>query len=1280
MKKRFIYIMTLVLIAITISVPNYAFATEYTTTNQEIAYDYYDTTSESFKTATLSANSYNLISSSSTTWTEGYYVLGSNVDISSRVNVQGNVTLILAGDNTLNCLKGIEVTKGNTLNIHNQSGSTGTLNATADSGDSGIGSSTTGSKVSEVGTIIIHGGNVTAKCHDGIESNITFIGSGIGGIKRNYSSERIEKVLGNEGSTAIYGGEVTAISESSWDGMSHSIESISTTSFTTGKNGKAIIYTNHSILDRSKESEWSGVIYIGNDITVYGNQTLTKDLTTAEGSTLTIPANASLTIEGEHQLINNGTMTVNGDFRVKSLVNNKTLNINANSDFAVSDTINNSGDLYINEDARCKKLLNSGDVENNNNFVCDSVTNTGNIKNNDTFTCKDAVNSGIIFNNGTLKSTGSVTGEGYAVTVTDNITWKDSQILTPDKIQYLNEKGEKVSIPSEDVIYPIIPSITTWKKQDGKATWYIAVNNQEIGPVKLEDDVNLLVLDGVTLKVNGENYNGGINAIDHTLNIYAQSNNDNTGKLIVTAGQYNWMAIGGNNSTINIYGGNIDAGYERYEAGDTYYSGIGRQNYSGATGKITITSGIIKTQSIGKVGGKVGSDTGGLYAPVGSNAIIYTQQEKIGDAASTFNGILFLKKEGTVYGNQKLGRNLTIEEDETLTIPEGTTLKVPKDTTFTLKGKLVLNGYLENSGTVAIEDGSSIEGTGKYRINFDSTLSGVISDSYIEYQTTWDTDGDGDVDDNTYTAKGETPSHANGSKDATVDTVYTFSKWSPDLVSATAPKAYTATFTSSVRKYSISLPQNPRGYTVTTANELSLPYQSTFTFEVNVSDGYSKANNFAVRVNNNVINPEANGKYKVTVTENVEISVEGVVENVSITSTDASIEYDGETIDVSNYFVIDKNADAVIYSIVSEGTTGEGTLAGNTLTVTKTGKFKIKALTEANQTYAKGEGIATLTVDNGVIQYTATDYNGIYDGSAHGITIEVTSPADANITYSLDGVNYDNNAPQFTNVDEKTVYYKIHKDNYNDIDGYKTVKISKRPLMVTAENQSVAWGHAIDNQKYNADNLASGDSIASIKLTPSTNELSSSATIIVSDVTIKNNESDVTNNYDVSLVNGSLKIEHDSNLAPSRIEVSKSKVKYESGETLNTNDLTVTAYYKDGYSEEVTGFTTNASKLNMNIGGYKSLIVSYTQSGKTVKSSVKIYVSSPNIEGTNGSLVLDSNKDSKITENGKYKDSSNNKEDGAIADSSKAMIWVAIPIALLIIFAVVLAIKKKKNN
>ena len=43
-----------------------------------------------------------------------------------------------------------------------------------------------------------------------------------------------------------------------------------------------------------------------------------------------------------------------------------------------------------------------------------------------------------------------------------------------------------------------------------------------------------------------------------------------------------------------------------------------------------------------------------------------------------------------------------------------------------------------------------------------------------------------------------------------------------------------------------------------------------------------------------------------------------------------------------------------------------------------------------------------------------------------------------------------------------------------------------------------------------------------------------------------------------------------------RLDAHKKKTAYEAGEILNVDDITVTAYYEDGYSEQITGYTTNA--------------------------------------------------------------------------------------------------------
>ena len=204
---------------------------------------------------------------------------------------------------------------------------------------------------------------------------------------------------------------------------------------------------------------------------------------------------------------------------------------------------------------------------------------------------------------------------------------------------------------------------------------------------------------------------------------------------------------------------------------------------------------------------------------------------------------------------------------------------------------------------------------------------------------------------------------------------------------------------------------------------------------------------------------------------------------VTITGTDGTVNFTGSAIDVSRYFNIDKNAGAATYSIVTEGTTGEGTLSGSNLTVTKTGTFKIKVNTAVNGVYASGEKTVTLTVANGTIQFTASDFSGAYDGKAHGIDLKVSSPAGATVTYSTDGTTYSTNNPSFTEVGNYTVYYRIEKANYNTINGQSTVSITNDwvPSEYTASVPNAnGWLNgnfvitAADGYKISSSNTANG--------------------------------------------------------------------------------------------------------------------------------------------------------------------------------------------------------------
>ena len=162
---------------------------------------------------------------------------------------------------------------------------------------------------------------------------------------------------------------------------------------------------------------------------------------------------------------------------------------------------------------------------------------------------------------------------------------------------------------------------------------------------------------------------------------------------------------------------------------------------------------------------------------------------------------------------------------------------------------------------------------------------------------------------------------------------------------------------------------------------------------------------------------------------------------VVITGTDSSIAYTGATVDVSQYFGIDTNAGTATYTLVTgtNGGTGEGTLSGTTLTVTRTGTFKIKVSTVADGIFAAGEKTVTLTVDNGTILYAITATAGANGSISPSGTVKVASGGSQTFTitpatgYEIDTLKVDGSAVSsatsytFSNVDKAHTIEAIFK-------------------------------------------------------------------------------------------------------------------------------------------------------------------------------------------------------------------------------------------------------------
>lgn len=97
------------------------------------------------------------------------------------------------------------------------------------------------------------------------------------------------------------------------------------------------------------------------------------------------------------------------------------------------------------------------------------------------------------------------------------------------------------------------------------------------------------------------------------------------------------------------------------------------------------------------------------------------------------------------------------------------------------------------------------------------------------------------------------------------------------------------------------------------------------------------------------------------------------------------------------------------------------------------------------------------------------------------------------------------------------------------------------------------------------------------------------------------------------------------------ISAQKAKTVYKQGETLNTNDITVTANRQDGVSEEVKGFQVDTQGINMNTFGKKTIKVTYQEDNFIRTADVEITVAQLSLSKT--TLALKKGKSQTLTAN-----------------------------------------------
>lgn len=95
--------------------------------------------------------------------------------------------------------------------------------------------------------------------------------------------------------------------------------------------------------------------------------------------------------------------------------------------------------------------------------------------------------------------------------------------------------------------------------------------------------------------------------------------------------------------------------------------------------------------------------------------------------------------------------------------------------------------------------------------------------------------------------------------------------------------------------------------------------------------------------------------------------------------------------------------------------------------------------------YTAVRGYETVRIKEAEIDYSSSDYSGMYDGRSHGIHLSAGLDG-CSILYSTDGINYTKEKPEYKDAGTYVTYYKISKPNYATVEGSNKVIIGKKAI------------------------------------------------------------------------------------------------------------------------------------------------------------------------------------------------------------------------------------------
>ena len=356
------------------------------------------------------ADNVTVVESSTTAWSDGWYVVNSNVTIDNRVTVSGKVHLILADNASLTANGGINVAESNSFSVYAQSvgKNMGTLTATGGSYGAGIGGRNDDRNGSSCGNITINGGSVKADggeeaagigggsfCSDG---NITINGGNVTATGGEESAGIGGGRGGSGGKITINGGTVTATGGPEGAGIgSGSHGSYDTITI----NGGSVAATGGELA----AGIGGGCGGSGGNITISG------------GSVTATGGNHGAGIGGGFQAADSGSFATGTDGHALIFANGGIGDKSKQSSWSGIIFEGDNGEVYGNPTIQENMEIPSG--------------KTLTVPKNITLTVKDGVtltNSGTITGDGTLGGEGNLAGSGTVANIIRNNLQKDSNV------------------------------------------------------------------------------------------------------------------------------------------------------------------------------------------------------------------------------------------------------------------------------------------------------------------------------------------------------------------------------------------------------------------------------------------------------------------------------------------------------------------------------------------------------------------------------------------------------------------------------------------------------------------------------------------------------------------------------------------------------------------------------------------------------------------------------------------------------------------------------------